>query len=105
MLVRSLPLAMATLFSASAFAAIDLTTVSTSWTTVLVGDKFDPGNDQQATASIDVLGNATNPMFYMEYDDQGTPDTTDDEVGFRFRGDNIADNRGDFSGGAVKDDS
>jgi len=85
------------LASTSLFAAIDLTTV-TGWSTVLQGADLDHGNDQQATASIDLLGNATYPMFYMEFDDQGDADPLNDEVAFSFRADKVVDNQGDFKG-------
>jgi len=89
---------LAAMVTPSVFASIDLTTVNTSWTTVLAGDRFDAGNDQQATASIDLLGNGSYPMFYMEYDDLGTPDTSDDEVAFRFRGDQVVNSKGEYKG-------
>jgi len=83
--------------STSLFAAIDLTTV-TGWSTVLVGADLDHGNDQQASASIDLLGNATYPMFYMEFDDLGDTVDSNDEVAFSFRADNVVDTQGDFKG-------
>ena len=71
------------LISSNLYAVIDLSTV-TGWSTVLQGANLDPGNDQQAANSIDLLGNATYPMFYMEFDDQGDVDTSNDEVAFLY---------------------
>lgn len=84
--------------SINAVAAIDLTSVSSGWSTLLQGPTFDAGNDQQATAAIDVLGDADHPMFYMEFDDQGTASGADDEVAFRFRGDQVVNKKGFFTG-------
>ena len=85
------------MFCANVSATIDLTTVS-GWSTVLQGPDLDHGNDQQATASIDLLGNEFYPMFYMEFDENVQGDPSDDEVAFSFRGDKVVDNQGDFKG-------
>lgn len=88
------------LVSNNLFAAIDLTSASSAWSEVLVGGNFDPGEDQQAAASVDLTGFGAVPLFYMKYDDGGTPgaaNSSDDEVAFRFRADN-AEKNGDFSG-------
>ena len=85
------------LVSTNLYAVIDLTTV-TGWSTVLQGPDLDHGNDQQAVASIDLLGDATYPMFYMEFDDQLDADPLNDEVAFSFRADSAVDAQGDFKG-------
>ncbi|MEN8169254.1 MAG: JDVT-CTERM domain-containing protein [Pseudomonadota bacterium] len=93
------PLLAAVLVSSPALAAIDLASPSDTWSSVLVGDNFDPGQDTQAVAAVDLTGFGTTPLFYMKYDDGGTAgDTTDDTVAFRFRADNAVDNKGAFSG-------
>ena len=87
------------LASPNLMATIDLANV-TGWSTVLQGADLDHGNDQQAAASIDLLGNATFPMFYMEFDDIDGPtgDPANDEVAFSFRADNAINSGGDFKG-------
>lgn len=80
-------------------ANIDLTSPGSDWTPVLAGDQLDPGQDTQATASVDLTGYSDTPLFYMKYDDNGTEtDKADDLVAFRFRGDNALDSRGRFTG-------
>jgi hypothetical protein len=48
--------------------AIALNAPSTSWYRTVWGANFDVRADQQATSSIDVLGDATHPLLYMYYD-------------------------------------
>ncbi|RDH80768.1 MAG: hypothetical protein DIZ80_17230 [endosymbiont of Galathealinum brachiosum] len=87
------------LFTSPAHAVIDLQSSSDTWAEVLVGNNFDPGQDTQAVAAVDLTGFGTTPLFYMKYDDSGTPaDTSDDEVAFRFRADHAVDNKGEFDG-------
>ena len=88
-----------TMCSYNALAAIDLLSTSDTWAQVLVGNKFDPGQDTQALAAVDLTGFGTMPLFYMKYDDGTTPgDTSDDEVAFRFRADHAVNNQGEFDG-------
>ncbi|MBF0307853.1 MAG: DUF4347 domain-containing protein, partial [Alphaproteobacteria bacterium] len=79
-------------------ATIDLSAASSSWTAVLTGAAFDPGQDLQAQAAIDLQGNASNPLLYMWFDDKGTVSTTDDELALRLRVDQAADQQGDLNG-------
>ena len=82
-------------------AAVDLTAASSSWVTVLVGPNFDVGQDTQATAAVDLTGFGAVPLFYMQYDDGGTPgsaNSSDDEIAFRFRADNAVLTSGPNSG-------
>ncbi|MCK4704446.1 MAG: hypothetical protein KAT90_03105, partial [Gammaproteobacteria bacterium] len=85
--------------STTVFSAIDLSSSSSTWSVVLDGNKFDPGQDIQASAAVDLLGYGGSPLFYIKTDDAGTPaDATDDEVALRFRVDNAIDNSSNFSG-------
>ena len=46
---------------------------SGSWSALLVGAKFDPYSDTQASkAGTEIVGNITHPSFYINYDDNGT---------------------------------
>ncbi|HYE00847.1 MAG TPA: DUF4347 domain-containing protein, partial [Alphaproteobacteria bacterium] len=75
-------------------AAISLSS-STAWIPVLVGPNHDPNNDTQANnADLDLVGNASNPLLYYQFDDGGTPSLTDGTLAYRFR-------VGDDSFGAV----
>ncbi len=77
----------------------NLGSASSNWSPTLVGAKFDPGQDTQATAAIDLVGNAANPLMYMNYDDNGTgSDQTDDELSLRFRVDNARDSQDAYAG-------
>ncbi len=99
MIKNILCLLFALLLSMPASGAIDLTSASDTWSSVLVGDNFDQGQDTQAAAAVDLTGFGTMPLFFMKYDDAGTTsDSSDDEVAFRFRADNAVDNQGKFSG-------
>jgi hypothetical protein len=78
--------------------AISLGASSASWVPVLVGAKFDPGQDTQATSAIDLQGNTQNPLMYLWYDDKGDTDTANDELALRFRVDKARDSQSRFSG-------
>ena len=44
-----------------------------SWTSLLIGSKYDPYSDTQASkAGTEIVGNNTHPSFYINYDDKGT---------------------------------
>ena len=66
---------------------IDINGPSSSWIPTLYGSLFDGGDDSQAgSGGIDLIGNATHPLMYTQYDDKGTDsDEIDDEIGFRLR--------------------
>ncbi|MGR5133587.1 SdrD B-like domain-containing protein, partial [Vibrio alfacsensis] len=67
-------------------ATIELNGPSSEWLPILVGDRFDPVDDEQSqTSGLDLVGNAMHPSLYSQYDDKGTPEESDDEIGFRFR--------------------
>ena len=53
-----------TMCSSNVLAAIDLLSTSDTWAQVLVGNKFDPGQDTQALAAVDLTGFATTPLLY-----------------------------------------
>ncbi|MEX3074365.1 Ig-like domain-containing protein [Vibrio alginolyticus] len=66
--------------------AIDVKSPSDSWLAILVGERFDPVDDEQSqTSGLDLVGDAQHPSLYSQYDDNGTEDESDDEIGFRFR--------------------
>jgi len=72
---------------------------SSNFSEVLKGTTFDPGQDIQAQAAIDLTGDGSNAMLYMKYDDQGTAgDTSDDELYIRLRTDQSLDNNDKFNG-------
>ncbi|WP_165791730.1 tandem-95 repeat protein [Thalassospira marina] len=76
-----------------------MSAASTNFAEVLKGASFDPGQDTQATAAVDLVGDASNAMLYIKYDDNGTTGTTsDDEIYFRLRTDHSADKSQGFSG-------
>ncbi|SDJ16945.1 VCBS repeat-containing protein [Ferrimonas sediminum] len=59
---------------------------SSGWIPLLQGVNFDPVDDEQSqTAGLDLVGDETHPQLYTQYDDKGTDDESDDEIGFRFR--------------------
>ena len=63
---------------------------SGAWTALLSGDKYDPNGDTQAAkAGTEIVGNATHPSFYINYDDNGTTGgptpEADDILSFRLR--------------------
>jgi len=70
---------------------------STGWKTVMTGTLFDPARDQQAQkATTDLSGDDDHGVLYTVYDDKGTSDTSDDEIGYRVRVGG-ADSGGSFS--------
>ena len=71
MIKNILCLLFALLLSMPASGAIDLTSASDTWSSVLVGDNFDQGQDTQAAAAVDLTGFGTTPLFFMKYDDAG----------------------------------
>ena len=77
----------------------DMSSASTNFFEVLKGANFDPGQDTQATAAVDLTGDANNAMLYLKYDDQGTAGSTaDDELYFRIRTDHSDDKSQGYKG-------
>ena len=63
---------------------------SASWTSLMVGAKFDPYSDTQAQkAGTEIVGDITHPTSYINYDNKGTTTGTtpesDDILSFRLR--------------------
>lgn len=72
----------------SAQAAIDLSGSATNWTAIAYpgGNYPDPINDHQTgIPEGDLVGDITHPSFYTQFDDWGTPLTTDGTIAFRCR--------------------
>jgi len=93
----------AILFIFSVFSyAIDLSGPSTEWAVALEGNSFDLGDDTQSAGAIDLVGSDGSgkflPALSLSYDDKNTPDTSDDEVAFRFCGDQVLNEIGLFTG-------
>jgi hypothetical protein len=70
-------------------AAISVTSSTTFWNAVTYvnPNAADPSGDQQ-TGGVegDIVGNATHPSLYTQFDNGGTPgNVTDDEIAFRVR--------------------
>ena len=54
---------------------------NTAWYALLKGANFDPYSDTQASkAGTEIIGNATHPSFYVNYDDNGTTTGIDPEL-------------------------
>ncbi len=77
---------------------ITLNGPSSDWFVIMEGEKFDPGNDVQAQADVDLVGRGPIPTdgsspevvggLYYQFDDNATPAIlTDDEIAFRVRAD------------------
>lgn len=86
----------------AASSAILVSGSTTAWTPVTYANpnQSDPSNDEQANSrDLDIVGNATHPSFYTQFDGGGTPSLIDGEIGFRIRvaGDS---NPGGFKGTA-----
>ncbi len=79
---------------------IDSNSNSSNWVPVLKGANFDPTADLQAQAAIDLIGNDSNTLMYMYYENKDTPsDSSDDELMLRVRtGKNTLDSSGNFNG-------
>ena len=75
------------LVSTNLFAVIDLVGNSADWSIVMNGSQFDVAADQQANSSdLELVGGVNLPLLYTQYDDNGTPaDTTDDVIAYRVR--------------------
>ena len=59
---------------------------SSGWSALLKGIKFDGLSDTQANkAGTEIIGDATHPSMYVNYDDQGTTTVSDDILSFRIR--------------------
>ncbi len=71
--------------STPVFAVINLASSSATWTQVLRGNNFDPAFDAQTSSSVDMFGTSVSPHYYMKYDDNGSLNSSDDEIAFRFR--------------------
>jgi hypothetical protein len=66
----------------------DLTELNHSksnWVTILKGAKFDPTDDLQAQAAIDILGNVNDPLFFMSFEENDNSTTVDDVMKLRIR--------------------
>ncbi len=65
---------------------INLDGPSCNWNVVLHSVKFDISADAQAGKDgIDLIGDSAHPLMYSQYDNKGTSDESDDELGYRFR--------------------
>ena len=72
--------------SSSFKVSMSLTAATPSWRTLLQGSTYDYINDQQATAvDLELVGNATHPVLYSYYDNNGTDTDTDDTLYLRVR--------------------
>ncbi len=61
------------LLSGNVLAAVTDLSGSSGWSALMVGDRFDPYSDTQASkAGTEIVGNASHPSFYVNYDDNGT---------------------------------
>ncbi len=70
--------------SSSFKVSMSLTAATPSWRTLLQGSTYDYINDQQATAvDLELVGNATHPVLYSYYDNNGTDTDTDDTLYLR----------------------
>jgi hypothetical protein len=68
--------------------AIDLASPTTAWIAVPPGgtNQFDFTNDEQANNDEgDLVGSATDPMFYLQFDNAGVSSNTDGTLAFRVR--------------------
>jgi len=76
------------LAAASAQAApIDPTSSTVGWTPIAYPSLLPDVSDDQRTGipEADIVGDPLNPAFYFQFDDAGTPTTTDGAIGFRVR--------------------
>jgi hypothetical protein len=76
------------LASVAALAApIDPGSPTTDWTAIpyptLIPDYID--DQQTGIGEADIVGDVTHPALYIDFDDAGTPSTTDGYLGFRVR--------------------
>ncbi len=79
---------------------IDSGSDSSNWVPVLKGANFDPTADLQIEEAIDLIGNDSNTLMYMYYENKDTPsNSSDDELMIRVRtGKNTLDSSGNFDG-------
>jgi len=72
---------------AFASTTVDVTSPTTTWTTITYGNNYpDPSNDQQTgSTESDIVGNIDHPSAYVAFGDAGTPSLTDGTLGFRIR--------------------
>lgn len=76
------------LAAASAQAApIDPTSSTAGWTPIAYPSLLPDVSDDQRTGipESDVVGDNSNPAFYFQFDDAGTPSTSDGAIAFRIR--------------------
>lgn len=68
--------------------ALDLLSLTSTWTPILVSGNSDPVADNQANSSdIELVGDPENDIhaFYVKFDDNGSSSATDGTLGFRIR--------------------
>jgi hypothetical protein len=75
------------LASGAQAAPIDPTSSTTSWVPISYPSLLPDFADDQQTGidEADIVGDTSNPAFYYQFDDAGTPSTTDGAIGFRVR--------------------
>jgi hypothetical protein len=73
--------------AAAPAAPIDPSSPTTEWNVIgyptLIPDYVD--DQQTGHVEADIVGDLTHPALYMAFDDNGTPSTTDGNIGFRVR--------------------
>ena len=60
-------------------------TATTSWNPVLYSTSESSSDQQSGQSSLDIVGNADNPSFYIQFDNGGTSSLTDGTLAFRVR--------------------